>query len=132
MQSDHDCCPCVARLRQQNHAAASAADQRAKGWQSELVKLRALMAEATTLNRGWIGLSAYGQAALAAALDQADNLTAQLMAEQEENRNLRRRLRKLTRDTALSDGQPEAQRSSIGPGSIVQSDDHMSGPSATG
>jgi MoxR-like ATPase len=74
------CCPCVPRLREQNKASADKWQKRTAEMQSDLYSLRSLMEEAQTLNRGPTGLSAYGQAALAAALSKADDLEGRVEA----------------------------------------------------
>lgn len=68
-----ECCPCVVRLRQQNHDAAAERDKQHRQDQSDLDGLRSLMREAMDAHRkGNTGISAYGQAALAAAFQVAD------------------------------------------------------------
>ena len=68
-----ECCPCVPRLRQQNHDAAAERDKQHRQDQSDLYGLRSLMREAMDAHRkGHMGISAYGQAALAGALQIAD------------------------------------------------------------
>ncbi len=89
--TDHPCCPCVERLRAQNKASSDEWTRRTAKAQSELHGLRALMAEATDLNRhannarGTVlfGLSPYGNAALAVALSEADELRAEVAAMRE-------------------------------------------------
>ena len=68
-----ECCPCVERLRAQNKASADEWTKRTAEMQSDLDGLRSLMREAGDAHRkGHTGISAYGQAALAAALQVAD------------------------------------------------------------
>lgn len=74
-----ECCPCVERLRQQNHAAAAAMDKRHAEDRSELDGLRHLMREARDMHRkGHVGISSYGQAMLAEALRVADEAEAEV------------------------------------------------------
>lgn len=76
-----DCCPCVPRLRQQNHDAAAERDKQHRQDRSDLDGLRHLMTEGLAFHRkGHIGISAYGQAALAEALRIADEAEAELDA----------------------------------------------------
>jgi len=87
---DHNCCPCVERLRAQNKASSDEWTKRTADMQSDLYGLRSLMAEAGEAHRkGHIGISQYGQAALAAALKVADE--AEGRAEAMEAQMLRER-----------------------------------------
>lgn len=79
------CCPCVDRLRAQNKATSDEWTKRTATMQSDLDGLRMLMAEAARLNRtddgiGRHGMSAYGQAAVAVALGEADDARLELVA----------------------------------------------------
>jgi len=76
---DHECCACVERLRRQNKESSDAWTRRCAGWQSELIGLRHLMEQAKRTHRlGDIGISVYGQAALAVALKEADEARVEL------------------------------------------------------
>lgn len=90
MQPDHECCECVPRLRKQNKDSSDAWTRRIGRTESDLAGLRHLMGEAVALNRGMIGLSAYGQASLAAALSRADELHRELQIWKEEAHRQRR------------------------------------------
>lgn len=101
----HACCPCVERLRAQNKASSDDWTKRTAKMQGDLYGLRSLMHEALLMHRkGHIGISAYGQAALAAALDTADRAEGELEAMREawarelrERRAVQEELRRLRR-----------------------------------
>lgn len=90
---DHEvCCSCVQRLREQNHKSAREWTERTADVCSDLDGLRHLMHEARALHRiGDHGLSTYGQAALAAALQVADEAEGKLEAMTEQMMKERRR-----------------------------------------
>ena len=86
---DGECCPCVERLRCQNKASSDEWTKRTAEQQSDLAGLRLLMRDAASLNRSpndgpgrtvEFGLSLYGQAALATALMEADELRTEAAA----------------------------------------------------
>ncbi len=115
--SEHECCPCVERLRRQNKDSSDEWTKRTAKMQSDLAGLRLLMQEASDLNRqastpsGTVifGMSPYGKAALAVALKEADEVRAELQAVKDamhaerrlrlvlesQNRNLRRAIESL-------------------------------------
>jgi len=121
-----ECCPCVERLRAQNKTSSDEWTKRTAKMTSELHGLKALMAEASDLNRHAVtpggtvifGLSQYGNAALAVALKAADEARAEAQALTEamhaerrarialENqmRNLRRTLYALQSDETKANG----------------------------
>lgn len=119
---DGDCCPCVERLRAQNKASSDEWTKRTAKMQSDLDGLRHLMRTAATMNHerrhanGLVtgGLSAYGNACIAVALDEADNAIAEAHALREEMHSERRariaveaRLAaEFRRQAARSDGYP--------------------------
>ena len=77
--ADHHHCPCVERLRAQNKASSDEWTKRTAQQTSELAGLKHLMEEAYRYHRkGNIGISTYGQAALAEALRLADDAEAEL------------------------------------------------------
>jgi flagellin-like hook-associated protein FlgL len=100
---EHECCPCVERLRAQNKASSDDWTKRTAKMASDLDGLRHLMAEALAFHRGTPishGISQYGQAALAEALRIADEaevaitaLRTQLGAERSARRAAEDRLR---------------------------------------
>lgn len=85
-EQDHECCPCVERLRAQNKTSSDEWTKRTAKMQSQLHGLQALMQEAVDLNRNAttpngtviFGLSQYGNAVLAVALKEADEARAEL------------------------------------------------------
>lgn len=92
MTPEHDCCACVERLRAQNKASSDEWTRRTADLCGDLDGLRHLMQEARAFHRnGDFGLSQYGQAALAAALQVADEAEGKLEAMTEQMMKERRR-----------------------------------------
>jgi hypothetical protein len=105
--ADHSCCPCVERLRRQNKASSDAWTQRIAKTESHLHHLRSLMKEAAGANRHG-GMSAYGQAAIAAAFEVADAAEVERNAYREALMDERRR--RIFAEDTLANERRKAER----------------------